>query len=944
MYSAVDWHFINGWYFEHIQSQHDIVVMLELSQIAATNMAKDCFLTQSNDNDSDKWNTFITHLKHNMFISAIDFKCENTAIDYALSVLRSAFCDLRQAQILHIHLVGDGKAGKSVAASWLIEWFQTSKESWDYNSLTPPYSSTSSTKRFHDIDVESGRTRGIQTTTLRLTEKPKKEGQSPKDLIIMIHDYGGQEEFLTNHANFLATDNSIYLIVVPLVSIGSNIKDYRIRSISDMLDRYLFWCRFIFSVIRNDEAFPTIDNDANNVNSNKKKRRHGIPLITIINRFQKLYKSSNSDYSDDDDDDDDMNKYDRHIHNAIPVLSKQLHNEFIISNNINNCNCDFIVTKDIFHITDNACNEDILDIIGVIKAMVDNTVVNGEHNTAGIINYILNQYDISPLPIVMTKLQWKLWLHKQILTFPFTPSLTDGEILLPSQQDDLVNILISYCENTLLTINKIMILSHDINGYQIITNPSLLSTHIVGDLLWWFHKYNTNKMDMTSLKLSQQSIMEKLRVVHSEHHHRSNNRQIKPDNSMSDNATALDILMKLENGVDSLPLVDLLNRIGLGLQIYDEQTQQMETWLLGLAPEFPKGERELRFDWWPDHEIRRYFRLPDTRACFIPGYFLRLFVNMVNNKGYTLIEGYGNAAKLSNTFRYPPGVSRCEVQILLCQLSDKDQDAFIVSVGARGDRPSHHALRALQTLRTLIYSDSWGLNFQEFCLPIHSNIDQMHLTLLRERLLDGKQALDEVLPKIFGVLSIVECFDDDDNHIDCLSLFSSYKSIVLGHKPLWSIRNDEDGVQRLRNSAQHKPMIQDRQINEQSLSSGSETSSDNDIDVCCFWYPLDIFQRYAISCYPTTICNELTVEEDCWNETVIRERLFRRLLISHDQTSTIQSIQQFNEIVDSRVKLNLSIDDSNCSNNLRPETVDDSTKCSILIECRSLLQHLRDSV
>ncbi len=113
--------------------------------------------------------------------------------------------------------------------------------------------------------------------------------------------------------------------------------------------------------------------------------------------------------------------------------------------------------------------------------------------------------------------------------------------------------------------------------------------------------------------------------------------------------TAMDYLNELEGGIHSLQLVELLNKISLGLQIYNEHTKEMESWLLGLAPDFPKGRQELKFDWWPDHEIRRYFRLPDTRACFIPGYFLRVFVNMVNNKGYELREGYGNAAKMSKT-------------------------------------------------------------------------------------------------------------------------------------------------------------------------------------------------------------------------------------------------------------------------------------------------------
>jgi hypothetical protein len=173
----------------------------------------------------------------------------------------------KQGQVLHVHLVGDGKAGKSVAAQWLIELFQNAKNDQlegFFKKSANPYQIDKENKR--SIDVERGRTRGVNTTTLRFQDQKYDYDAirdtyfplPPKDYVIMIHDYGGQEEFLSNHANFLATDNSVYLIVVPVVQVGESIKEKRLRSITEMMERYLFWCRFVFSVIRREQAFPVV--------------------------------------------------------------------------------------------------------------------------------------------------------------------------------------------------------------------------------------------------------------------------------------------------------------------------------------------------------------------------------------------------------------------------------------------------------------------------------------------------------------------------------------------------------------------------------------------------------------------------------------------------------------------------------------------------------------
>jgi hypothetical protein len=508
--------------------------------------------------------------------------------------------------------------------------------------------------------------------------------------------------------------------------------------------------------------------------------------------------------------------------------------------------------------------------------------------------------------------------------------------LSAEQQDDIVKLLSDYCEGTLLTMNKVMMLKEAVNGFKVVTNPSVLSTEILGDLLWWFHKYGKNGDGLKSindLKLSQGSILQKLKFVDQKTKECSlagepmslngssstvrslickdgSKSMVSSISSKSSILTAMDHLGAI-GGLESFPLVELLNRMGVGLQIYNEHTKEMESWLLGIAPDFPKGKRELRFDWWPDHEIRRYFRLPDTRACFIPGYFLRVFVNMVNNKGYELREGYGNAAKMSKTFRYPPGVARCEVQIILCQMSDKDQDAFIVSVAGKGEQAMKNAFRELNVLRSFIYADSWGLNFHEFCLPLWHVDDQKRLSRVREDFLDEKKALDEVEPYIFGIPQMMErdSFDRSEAsassvHEDCTAVRSEWIRWYFGYKPdmeevvKWkSLSNEEkfrEGILKLRGGAQYEPTIVE--LEQRKYTSLASCAAEED-DVCnedLRLYFADIYQRYAESCYDRDVVSvaesadslqnmcfamEQIVSFHTSDEVTVRERFYRCLKI-----------------------------------------------------------------
>jgi hypothetical protein len=264
---------------------------------------------------------------------------------------------------------------------------------------------------------------------------------------------------------------------------------------------------------------------------------------------------------------------------------------------------------------------------------------------------------------------------------------------------------------------------------------------------------------------------------------------------------------------------------------------------------------------------------------------------MVNNKGYELREGYGNAAKMSKTFTNDGKDSDCEVQILLCQMSDKDQDAFIVSVAGKGEQAMHHAFRELNVLRSFIYADSWGLNFHEFCLPLWHVDDQKRLSRVREDFLDEKKALDEVEPYIFGVPQMVErdSFDRAEAsassvHEDCMAVRREWSRWYFGDKPdmeevlRWKgLSNDEkfqEGILRLRRGAQYEPTTV-------ALNAGNFKTAIQEADVfathiyeAALHLELsDIYQLYAASCYDDDI-------KKLANEPSMRSRNIAKVITS----------------------------------------------------------------
>ena len=410
--------------------------------------------------------------------------------------------------------------------------------------------------------------------------------------------------------------------------------------------------------------------------------------------------------------------------------------------------------------------------------------------------------------------------------------------------------------------------------------------------------------------------------------------------------SAVSVLEKLEGGLTAFPILELLTNMGMALRIDIAE----ECWLLGLAPEFPKRCEVLDFDFdfptktsssaVPDHQVRRYFRFPDTRSGFIPGFFLRLFVYMVNREGYTLSDGYryGNATKLFKRFNGKDGSDTSSiVSILLCELPSKDHDAFVVAVGAQGSQALELCTRELNVFRTFLYKTSkTSVSFREYCMLVHDDVDQCNI-MVRELLLDDNVPLDEVEPALFGIPSLYDLNDNDNIlHQDCMAArrnvielyfgrskhvgtrvdkkqaFSgpeSKKEAILNHTSLRPIARTEFDVLQVKSSQSD---CRAYWLDFYKLESAYTTElTERCVDIKVVPVP-DICLEYAEACYdfPPLFSGNYKDMQSCispeWrgevNEVYVRELLYRHWK-RHGGVESM-TLSHFDELVDNCLQKN----------------------------------------
>ncbi len=809
-------------------------------------------------NWNDNWNDFLlAAAQPPNFTDGLEITSPDVL--HASRVLSSAFTQFQQSDVLHIHIVGDKKSGKTITAKWLTELLPLSRQESIIGETVTSYTITiPSTANIGSSQIHSSQ-RGVVTTVIQYQSKRYRYNKRdntfietiPKHYMIMIYDYGGPEEFLAFHTTFTDIHNSIYMILIPLLEIshddensGSNYDKRKIRSIHDMTERYLYWCRLIYTLLPKPHVLPHMNTCSSSTGTTTAPAGGGIPIISLINSFKQYCVGD---------------IYEIHIANAITAIERQFSSHFTYSIDINNKQCDFIIPsrydddtrvyKDsLLIITDNAINQDILMIIHLIQRIYDNTTVNGDYRKTAMIDFIMKRLDNGILPLLMTERDWKEWLRDQVGSFPFTPSLDYDNLLSSQQQDEFIDVLSNYCEYTLHNMHKILVLSQCIQGYSVIVNPSVLYMNIASDLLLLYDDEINPTID--TLLMTQESILQRINVMRKlENNSNNSNKMIK--------------LKTNEDLLQSMPLVELLNNTGFGIQIYHEQTQSIQSWFIAYASDLlPHNLQLLRYDWWPDHEIRRYYRLTHTKACIIPTYFLRLFVSM-SNKGYIIQQLYGNAVKMKKMITTGGGKLQCEIQILICQLSDRDCDGLVITIAGKGEQSMAHSFRELNTLRSFVYGYSRDIMpLEEYCLPLNVLSSTSDRKRLREDLLHGEKSISAIIPHLFGIPQYVENYYEDEVPLrystergrlaklvleECLAVRRYWKEWFFGGTPRLPAKplsmRLEDGHLKLR-----KEFLTSFGI--ENISSNIVQPSGNKEDYMYLRMDLsDIFQHYSTLSY-----------------------------------------------------------------------------------------------
>lgn len=480
---------------------------------------------------------------------------------------------------LHIHVIGDGKAGKSIATKWLIDCLNETDGNIIYRYLQQPakqsaenltiqhlvqptewFIDTSSFEaKSYDLHPEHSRTRGVKFTSFLGKRRDKYHAVNSRNYV--IYDYGGQEEFLINHAKFLSVENSIYVLVVPLYDISLTDPDdettltYTRRSDDEIVKRYEYWLKFVYSVVINHRIENTsTSNNRCNVPDSKHKRIH---LLIILNQFSSARKKEVSGSASTYDDP-----------NQVLIDRLKSTSLFNIGSNFDGCNYDFITLADPLLLD---CNLR-LDLIKVARIVMDFEFFRNYNCFlifTDFIKFMINQMDIHKCvkqgenelePIRATQLLITNNYLRDLLsdwTDIYFSDFAQFKILNADMKQDLRSYLIKFCLKTFIAIKKIYILLKPIDGCSVITNPSLLTSSIMGDLLYWYHVCNKNNKTVIETKLTDDRVRQYLTVVHEKRKFIKSNKNSKF--VIEPIETAIDILINNPK----LPLCDLLVTMGL---------------------------------------------------------------------------------------------------------------------------------------------------------------------------------------------------------------------------------------------------------------------------------------------------------------------------------------------------------------------------------------------
>ena len=393
---------------------------------------------------------------------------------------------------INIHIVGDGKAGKSTAMGGIIQGLQNGGASWYYRFYSSNY-----------IDIEHGRTRGVEMSHLI-----KYDEQEKRHIHYVIHDYGGQEEFHLLHADYLSKPNSIYIVIIPLFHIlpKSTASDASeaskaggiLYSLEEMKSRYRYWLKFIYTLVTSPKK--TSDLLRKTMNSSTRTALP-IPIIPVINPFSQKLKPD--DYKE-------LETLPRTLFRCCTIEICQY--KWFANNNQRRKQAsqwDFIfpsISSTLLVVNSNSLSDVSHHYSTAIYALTKVTLMVGQaegtRQSCSIVDHVRNGMAIGDCTLFQQDKQWKQFLATTITKHPEIASAIESlKKLLPDIYNTtenttpklvetmLIPVLVDYVHDVLQSMDRIWVLMEPLQGkYSIITNPSILTSVVIGDLFYWYFR------------------------------------------------------------------------------------------------------------------------------------------------------------------------------------------------------------------------------------------------------------------------------------------------------------------------------------------------------------------------------------------------------------------------------------------------------------------------
>lgn len=192
-------------------------------------------------------------------------------------------------------------------------------------------------------------------------------------------------------------------------------------------------------------------------------------------------------------------------------------------------------------------------------------------------------------------------------------------------------------------MGRVVQLAHPVNvngvALSIMTDPSTLSSVVLGDLLFWYSRHGPIDRLLHERPNALQPTDGDMVAM------------LKDNDEFYTNAgkkvkTAVKELEAM-GGDDNFPLAELMSKVGLCIQT------ESCNWMIGLIPPDRVFVRSRLNKWALSMDLKqvkkvvRYFQLPDKKHCFVPGYFLRLFVFLHTIGPHMKMECWGDGVSMT---------------------------------------------------------------------------------------------------------------------------------------------------------------------------------------------------------------------------------------------------------------------------------------------------------